>query len=612
MVRPCSSFSAEGLAALLHAAETLSFHPEDFRAFIPRRGVLAAAAAAAAEDLPQHGAAMVRENRISELLGQAGFRALLLRASESLLHTVQQQEQEERALRCGAGERSDLSPVQRPCRGLERMCGCLMRLCLDTVRRRESLGGGKKEAKKEGKGEDGKGGAGGESGHQASQLACRVLDLAIRTLAATGTPAGGRARLGRVLRSLPAPEEALPPLAEDASDDQRVLAGQALVLRRLAGDLVPTKDARAEATSLLGTLRLLCEHLPTEASEPAAQWALRQGLRAQGLDHKPCVKALVLLALEAAGPDVAGRAAKEVMQAVQAALWVPGEPERDAEGHTLPASLPPPKSELEAIRTGTAGPVVQAVLSFLDQSLGELRWALEALKHLHASQGPGSLGAAAQTGDQARQAIFFQEASTACHLRLRDLVLLLAPMCEVDQEPLGTPAVEHALKAARVLYTCCSAATRLCFLPRGASGKTQAPPRSFSELVDAAKGVTRLWDFVLHYVQQQSEVEEGGGQAPTKAEVMRRARKERQLVPELVFQVEEFERLLIQLGALCRADLLQGHRLVTGRSFSVEKSQVLLEVQANGTRKRRNGQQQQQQQQAEEGPGMPLDGAQIK
>ena len=83
------------------------------------------------------------------------------------------------------------------------------------------------------------------------------------------------------------------------------------MLRRLAGELMPTKDARAEATSLLGTLRLLCEHLPTEASEPAAQWALRQGLRVQGLDHKPCVKALVLLALEAAGPDVAGRAAKE-------------------------------------------------------------------------------------------------------------------------------------------------------------------------------------------------------------------------------------------------------------------------------------------------------------
>jgi hypothetical protein len=95
-----------------------------------------------------------------------------------------------------------------------------------------------------------------------------------------------------------------------------------------------------------------------------------------------------------------------------------------------------------------------------------------------------------------------------------------------------------------------------------------SPSEVFLDLVKVSG--TQLTPHLYDFIKQMHTNEEYTRQPITKAKI----RKQSNLLPNLVFQVEEYEGILVKIGKRHKINLLSGFRRSTARDFRIMQKEL--------------------------------------
>ncbi|KAL4443972.1 hypothetical protein ABPG75_011709 [Micractinium tetrahymenae] len=254
--------------------------------------------------------------------------------------------------------------------------------------------------------------------------------------------------------------------------------------------------------------------------------------------------------------------------------------------------------------------VLGVVGQHLDSVQSGLEWALGKAKALAAAaRGFEGAQSAQQRAENQRRA--WEKAALT---RLHKAAEVLALLAEARLQ--GTPC-EALVKSLIRLYKLLGLAAKAQAAPKG--HKKDAPPLSaaFTELaIWANKSLTPpIYSFIQDVYGQQPDEEENedgneDGESDKKAKKRARAnaaaaskaKRESKQVPNLIFQIEEFERHLIRLSAGGPNNLMVTARRATNRDFKIKLPAAAAEEGGEaGSEGRAKRPRRQQQQQEEEG-----------
>lgn len=238
-------------------------------------------------------------------------------------------------------------------------------------------------------------------------------------------------------------------------------------------------------------------------------------------------------------------------------------PERDEENaEKLSSAL--------SIQQETALGVVDTILDLIDRGICDVEWCLGHMLSLESAVGNSSVELdslhckenaeqdidAMQQEAAAKQAI---RAEDAAQVRLEDIVRTLGGLarCAIGK----WVHQERLLKLITKTYKVICSATQ-------AQAKRRGDPRTtFTSLINVCKGLApTLWTY-LAFVG--SEVpEDNATKGPS------RAAREARVVPQLVYEVERFEKVLITAQKRTKINLLRGMRRNIARDFRIREGRL--------------------------------------
>ncbi|GAB4818334.1 hypothetical protein N2152v2_005380 [Parachlorella kessleri] len=399
---------------------------------------------------------------------------------------------------------------------------------------------------------------------------------ALEQLFKMGKTAAGVAEL---LRDVPLPDDATVrdagfPTVQGLPEAQHVIAQRLPHIKQLLDTLVEHCCGK-ELEALCPCLQLVAGVLPGREAACVAGWAVKacEGASPQA-QLGGAAKALVSLALRCAsqagvdprhdsrsqppGRDVA------LLQALAGELKQMHEAEDEAQGSDM----------FPVIQEGTAKSVMAVLVSHMESLLTNMDWVLAKLKVLMAAGKDCSL----------RQSNLRMQWERAAFERLRYIVESCGVM--VETRILGATC-ESLLKATTHLYKTLGAAAKSQFAPKGVS--QCSPCQAFQELVAAVNRCCtgQVYSFITDVHSNSltendaaagNMEEEGGDEKAAKAARKRqralataasKARRESKLVPNLVFQIEDYEKQLIRLSKTGKMNLMLTAKRSTNRDFKL-------------------------------------------
>ncbi|KAG0478530.1 hypothetical protein HPP92_013249 [Vanilla planifolia] len=221
--------------------------------------------------------------------------------------------------------------------------------------------------------------------------------------------------------------------------------------------------------------------------------------------------------------------------------------------------------EKEAIKISVAYPflnystksaVAAALMQFIETCLVELDWSVSKLKaefnikhdfnifimdNRFVERPPGMLG------------------EEMVHSRSEALVLVLSAIAEMNLED---SLAEQFLKLTAKFYKLLSRMAKLQIAPKGC--KQLLPGQKFQKLAEVTcrRLTCALYNFVTSVQWNQQANARGKG-------MLNRIKRENRCIPDLIFQIEDYERYLIQLSKLTNVNLLRNAKRSTTRDFRI-------------------------------------------
>lgn len=223
--------------------------------------------------------------------------------------------------------------------------------------------------------------------------------------------------------------------------------------------------------------------------------------------------------------------------------------------------------------------VVDATLDAVDRAICDVEWCLGRMTSLEAAVGTSSIHADSthSKGDQVENFTFMQKeniskqairAEDAAQVRLEGIVRTLRGLarCAIAK----WSHQERLLKTITRAYKLISTATQ-------AQAKRRGDPRTtFISLINECKGLApTLWTYLAFAGAEAVDIESTKGAS--------RAAREARIMPQLVYEVEKFEKVLIAVQKRTKINLLRGMRRNIARDFRIRED-LLREEQSSDER----------------------------
>ncbi|XP_020538725.1 Fanconi anemia group I protein isoform X2 [Jatropha curcas] len=315
------------------------------------------------------------------------------------------------------------------------------------------------------------------------------------------------------------------------------------------------KILRPLFTELLGhssyhEIEILCEmmlmvgeKLPSKWRSSSASWGIHV-CKSNGIRNSKVARSVAELAVSLSSPPddliVAQHMAKELLQVTGFIGLENNNPPEMSESYPI-------------INRSTTTTISACILKSIEAVITEMDWTIKKLKtfsmvmhkSIHLSQnGEHASGFPVDENLYARAEAAVKVLSSFVLMRLKD------------------PQAEHLLRLIAKFYKHLAQISRLRIAPRGC--KQLIPSPTFQRLVEiTCKQLTvPLYTFVAELQKEQQENRKTKG-------IINKIKRENKCIPDLIFQIEDYEKYLIRLSKACKVNLLKHAKRSTSRDFRI-------------------------------------------
>lgn len=295
-----------------------------------------------------------------------------------------------------------------------------------------------------------------------------------------------------------------------------------------------------EAEILCDMVLMIGKKLPEERRNLVGSWATQLCRRSDASNSK-VAKCLVFIAVTSSSPPedlvIAENMAAELVQVV------------GSEG-TDPVDI---SETFPVLNKSTSAAISTAILQLVESSVADMDWITIRLKTYNTATQKGiSLN---QTGkvplELAVEEILYSRAEA--------VVKILSHFVAMN---LKDPQAEYLLRLAAKFYKNLARISKLRIAPRGC--KQLLPSPEYERLVETTcrKLTAPIYDFVTQMQKNQQESNKIRG-------IVNKIKRENRCIPDLIFQIEDYEKYLIQLSKITKVNLLRHAKRSTSRDFKI-------------------------------------------
>ncbi|XP_042050560.1 Fanconi anemia group I protein [Salvia splendens] len=208
------------------------------------------------------------------------------------------------------------------------------------------------------------------------------------------------------------------------------------------------------------------------------------------------------------------------------------------------------------IKKSTSAAISTTILQSVDSSIADMDWIAIRLKTCYMATQKGI--SFNQTGKEAPE-LAVEE---VLYSRAEAVVKVLSHFVAMN---LKDPQAEHLLKLAAKFYKNLARISKLRISPKGC--KQFLPSSKYQRLVETTcrKLTAPIYNFVTKMQQNQQESNTNKG-------LVNKIKRENRCIPDLIFQIEDYEKYLIQLSKITKLNLLRHAKRSTSRDFKIVES----------------------------------------
>ncbi|KAG9443921.1 hypothetical protein H6P81_015261 [Aristolochia fimbriata] len=208
------------------------------------------------------------------------------------------------------------------------------------------------------------------------------------------------------------------------------------------------------------------------------------------------------------------------------------------------------------INLATANTIASLLLKLVESTLVDLDWAITKLRTLSSADNEISDAATNNNFAEKSPGLRLEE---ALYGRSEGLVDMLSHFAEMN---LKDPLSEQLLKLVGKFYKCLARMTKLRIAPKGC--KQLLPGNKFQRLAEVTckKLTAPLYNFMAMVQRNQQENTQGRG-------IAKKIQRENKCIPDLIFQIEDYEKYLINLSKVTKINLLRCAKRSTARDFKI-------------------------------------------
>ncbi|KAH6769676.1 hypothetical protein C2S52_014479 [Perilla frutescens var. hirtella] len=308
-----------------------------------------------------------------------------------------------------------------------------------------------------------------------------------------------------------------------------------------------------EAEILCDMVLMIGKKLPEERRNLVGSWATQLCRRSHVSKNSKISKCLVSVAVTLSSPPedlvIAENMAAELLQVV------------GSEGTDPPVNI---SESFPVISKSTSAAISTTILQSVESSIADMDWITIRLKTYYTATQKGiSLN---QTGKMAPE-LAVEE---ILYSRAEAVVKVLSHFAAMN---LKDPQAECLLRLAAKFYKNLARLSKLRIAPKGC--KQLLPSPKYQSLVETTcrELTAPIYNFVARVQQNKEESNKTKG-------IANKIKRENRCIPDLVFQIEDYEKYLIQLSKITKVNLLRHAKRSTSRDFKiVEQSEETPEEQ---------------------------------
>lgn len=203
----------------------------------------------------------------------------------------------------------------------------------------------------------------------------------------------------------------------------------------------------------------------------------------------------------------------------------------------------------------TKNVIATMLMQLFEFSITDLDWAVSRLKAVSFHHEFASLKGNIQFGERL-PGLLLEE---AIYSRSEALVNVMSPFTEMN---LKDSHSEQLLKLTARFYKLLARMTKLQIAPKGS--RQFLPGLKFQKLAEVTckKLTSPLYNFMALAQRNQQENAQNKG-------ILNKIKRENRCIPDLIYQIEDYERYLIQLSKLTKVNLLRHAKRSTARDFKI-------------------------------------------
>ncbi|KAL8484955.1 hypothetical protein ACS0TY_027311 [Phlomoides rotata] len=296
-----------------------------------------------------------------------------------------------------------------------------------------------------------------------------------------------------------------------------------------------------EAEILCDMALMIGKKLPEERRNLVGFWAT-QICKSCDVSNSKVAKCLVFVAVTLSSPPtdlvIAQSMAEELLQVVGSEKVGP-----------LDIS-----ETFHVINKSTRASIASTILQLIESFIVDMEWITVRLKTYHTATQKGV--SSNQTGRVAPE-LAVEE---ILYSRAEAIVKVLSHFFAMN---LKDPQAEHLLRLAAKFYKNLARISKLRIAPKGC--KQLLPSLNYQKLVEiTCRQLTApVYSFVAHMQQKQQE------DSNKTRGIVNKIKRENRCIPDLIFQIEDYEKYLIQLSKITKLNLLRHAKRSTSRDFKI-------------------------------------------
>ncbi|CAA0817513.1 Unknown protein [Striga hermonthica] len=297
-----------------------------------------------------------------------------------------------------------------------------------------------------------------------------------------------------------------------------------------------------EAEILSDIVLMIGNKLPEERRKLVGSWAM-QICKCSHISNSKVAKCLVFMAVTFSSPPADFVNAENLSAEL---LKVVGSENSD----------PQDKSEIfPVINKSTAAAIASTILQLVESNVADIDWITIRLKTCYTVFQKGI------SFNQRGKVDMELALEEALYTRAEAVVKVLAYFVDMN---LKDPQAEQLLKMAVKFYKNLARISKLRIAPKGC--KQVIPSSNYQRLVEITcrRLTTPIYNFVALMQKNQQESNKTRG-------IVNKIKRENKCIPDLIFQIEDHEKYLIQLSKITKVNLLRHAKRSTSRDFKIHE-----------------------------------------